>query len=161
IESLELTLEQKRALSARIEDLDSNRLRVALMIIKSAYPDLNEDEEEIELDIDSLDHFTLRKLYEYVVLDRDEAAAEAIQRNNAQHAARKNQDVATADPVQQPSSYVKSEDPAEQRRMTQLDEKLKRLDSTKPYRGSSGNSKRMDMDSSSSGGSGSSDSEDS
>ncbi|PIA13444.1 Bromodomain-containing protein, partial [Coemansia reversa NRRL 1564] len=67
IESLELTLEQKRALSARIEDLNPNRLRVALMIIKSAYPDLNEEEEEIELDIDSLDPFTLRKLYEYVV----------------------------------------------------------------------------------------------
>ncbi|KAJ2025861.1 hypothetical protein GGI06_000412, partial [Coemansia sp. S85] len=73
-------------------------------------------------------------LYEYVVLDRDEAAAEAIQRNNAQHAARKNQDVATADPVQ-PSSLAKSDEAAEQRRMTQLDEKLKRLDETSPYRG--------------------------
>ncbi|KAI8321285.1 Bromodomain-containing protein, partial [Martensiomyces pterosporus] len=63
IESLELTLEQKRALSGRIEELGPNRLRVSLMIIKSAYPDLNEEEDEIELDIDSLDHFTLRKLY--------------------------------------------------------------------------------------------------
>ncbi|KAJ1951965.1 hypothetical protein EC988_003813, partial [Linderina pennispora] len=168
IESLELTLDQKRALSGRIEELDPNRLRVALMIIKSAYPDLNEDEEEIELDIDTLDHFTLRKLYEYVVLSREEAAREAIQRNNAQHAERRagnngtssSSQSALAAPVQ-PSAHPRP-DEAVQRRINQLDEKLKRLDSTRQYdRSGSGRAKGMGFDSSSSGESGSSDSEDS
>ncbi|KAJ2270103.1 hypothetical protein J3F81_004023 [Coemansia sp. RSA 371] len=131
-----------------------NRLPVALMIIKSAYPDLNEDEDEIELDIDSLDRFTLRKMYEYVVLDRDEAANEAIQRNLSQDAATPHS--AHAAPPQ-PSVYSKPT-VVDHQRMSQLDEKLKRLDSSKAHRKAS---RKTGIDSSSSGESGSSDSEDS
>ncbi|OMJ13707.1 SWR1 complex bromodomain subunit bdf1 [Smittium culicis] len=64
----ELTLSQKREFSSKIETLPAERLQVALNIIRSACPDLVEEEDEIELDIDSLDPYTLKKLYDYVVL---------------------------------------------------------------------------------------------
>ncbi|OLY83535.1 SWR1 complex bromodomain subunit bdf1 [Smittium mucronatum] len=64
----ELTLSQKREFSSKIESLPAERLQVALNIIRSACPDLVEEEDEIELDIESLDPYTLKRLYDYVVL---------------------------------------------------------------------------------------------
>ncbi|PVZ98844.1 hypothetical protein BB558_005149 [Smittium angustum] len=67
----ELSLNQKRELSTKIEKLPAERLQVALNIIRSACPGLVDEEEEIELDIDVLSPFTLKKLYDYVVLGFD------------------------------------------------------------------------------------------
>ncbi|OMJ18936.1 SWR1 complex bromodomain subunit bdf1 [Smittium culicis] len=83
----ELTLSQKREFSAKIETLPAERLQVALNIIRSACPDLVEEEDEIELDIDSLDPYTLKKLYDYVVLcvDLDSEILQSQQSDQFNH----------------------------------------------------------------------------
>ncbi|OMH83849.1 SWR1 complex bromodomain subunit bdf1 [Zancudomyces culisetae] len=65
----DLSIDQKRELSVVIETLPPERLVVALEIIQSGYPEMIEEKEEIELDIDVLDKKALKKLYDYVVLD--------------------------------------------------------------------------------------------
>ncbi|PVU93735.1 hypothetical protein BB559_003178 [Furculomyces boomerangus] len=66
----DLTLQEKRQLSRVIETLPPERLMVAFEIIQSGYPEVIEQKEEIELDIDVLDFKTLRKLYQYVVHEK-------------------------------------------------------------------------------------------
>ncbi|PVU88113.1 hypothetical protein BB561_006019 [Smittium simulii] len=67
----DLSLHEKQQLSTVIETLPPERLMVAFNIIQSGYPVVIEQKEEIELDIDVLDFKTLRRLYEYVVLDKE------------------------------------------------------------------------------------------
>ncbi|KAJ1680356.1 hypothetical protein EV182_000138 [Spiromyces aspiralis] len=106
-----LTFEQKKALSSRIETLPAERLQVVLDIIKSAYPDINEDEEEIELDIEMLDKATLRRLYDYAVLGKDNAASSSYSAVGSQRV----------------PEYLESD----QSKRSQLEEKLRQLDSVK------------------------------
>ncbi|KAJ1922238.1 hypothetical protein H4219_000100 [Mycoemilia scoparia] len=113
-----LTFEQKKALSTQIENMEAEKLQVVIDIIKSAYPDLNEDEEEIELDIDSLDKYTLNKLYSYVVLGNSRAVGMGT----------------TAPQSRRVSDYMDSD----QTKRSQLEEKLKQLDSVKQLGRSTG-----------------------
>ncbi|OMJ27517.1 SWR1 complex bromodomain subunit bdf1 [Smittium culicis] len=66
----DLSIEEKLKLSNVIETLSPERLQIAFDIIQSGYPEVIEQKEEIELDIDVLDFKTLRRLYEYVVFER-------------------------------------------------------------------------------------------
>ncbi|KAK9727433.1 hypothetical protein K7432_001872 [Basidiobolus ranarum] len=62
-----MTFEQKQELSDNINLLSSDKLDVVINLIRSSMPELNEgDQDEIELDIDSLDKSTLYKLYKFV-----------------------------------------------------------------------------------------------
>ncbi|OMJ25457.1 SWR1 complex bromodomain subunit bdf1 [Smittium culicis] len=66
----DLSIEEKLKLSNVIETLPPERLQIAFDIIQSGYPEVIEQKEEIELDIDVLDFKTLRRLFEYVVFER-------------------------------------------------------------------------------------------
>jgi hypothetical protein len=65
----EITLEQKRELSENINLLSSEDLGTVVTIIQQSLPQLKDatGDEEIELDIDSLDTKTLHKLYRFVM----------------------------------------------------------------------------------------------
>ncbi|RKP22504.1 hypothetical protein SYNPS1DRAFT_25728 [Syncephalis pseudoplumigaleata] len=65
----EVTLDQKRELSENINLLSGDKLTTVVAIIQQSVPSLKDatGEEEIELDIDSLDAKTLRKLYRFVM----------------------------------------------------------------------------------------------
>ncbi|CAO3648912.1 unnamed protein product [Cunninghamella blakesleeana] len=62
----EFTFEQKKHLSESINNLTGDRLNTVVNIIQSSMPSLNEGQEEIVLDIDSLDLKTLHQLHEFV-----------------------------------------------------------------------------------------------
>ncbi|CAO3679245.1 unnamed protein product [Umbelopsis ramanniana] len=63
----EFTFEQKKDLSESINNLDGNQLNTVVQIIQSSMPNLDgQGQEEIELDIDSLDRRTLHRLHEFV-----------------------------------------------------------------------------------------------
>ncbi|KAJ3211677.1 hypothetical protein HDU67_004356 [Dinochytrium kinnereticum] len=65
----EVTYDQKRELSEKINDLSPDKLETVYEIIRSGLPNLDTQsagQEEIELDIDSLDKSTLYKLYKFV-----------------------------------------------------------------------------------------------
>jgi len=49
-----------------IGKLDEDNLNGVIDIIRSGIPDLKDGQEEIELDIETIDPVTLRKLYRYV-----------------------------------------------------------------------------------------------
>ncbi|OMH79903.1 Bromodomain-containing protein, partial [Zancudomyces culisetae] len=68
--NVHLTLAQKKSLSNKIESLPFDKLQTAIDIIKSAYPHLISEEEEIELDIEQLDNETVKRLYDFVVLNK-------------------------------------------------------------------------------------------
>jgi len=61
-----ITYAQKKELSEMIGNLDEDNLNGVIDIIKSGIPDLKDGQEEIELDIETIDPVTLRKLYRYV-----------------------------------------------------------------------------------------------
>eukprot|EP00833_Pecoramyces_ruminatium_P001640 jgi/Orpsp1_1/1175672/evm.model.c7180000054772.1 len=61
-----ITYAQKKELSEMIGKLDEDNLNGVLDIIRSGIPDLKDGQEEIELDIETIDPVTLRKLYRYV-----------------------------------------------------------------------------------------------
>ncbi|OLY81274.1 SWR1 complex bromodomain subunit bdf1 [Smittium mucronatum] len=71
INEADLTIQEKLKLSTVIETLPPDRLQIAFDIIQSGYPEVIEQKEEIELDIDVLDYKTLRRLYEYVVFEKN------------------------------------------------------------------------------------------
>ncbi|KAI9276566.1 Bromodomain-containing protein [Sporodiniella umbellata] len=60
------TFQQKKQLSETISQLPEDRLAHIAQIIQASMPHLGNDEEEIELDIDSLDLTTLTQLHNYV-----------------------------------------------------------------------------------------------
>ncbi|KAJ3136564.1 hypothetical protein HK100_001547 [Physocladia obscura] len=60
----EITYEQKEELTGRIVQLDAENLEIVFDIIRTGMPNL--PDEEVDLDIDSLDNATLWKLFEYV-----------------------------------------------------------------------------------------------
>lgn len=62
-----VTYEQKEELAAKITELDGDRLDQAIRIIHEDRPELKNNDEEIELDIDALNPRTLYKLYKFVV----------------------------------------------------------------------------------------------
>ncbi|KAI9313053.1 Bromodomain-containing protein [Dichotomocladium elegans] len=63
----EFTFEQKKDLSERINNLTGDKLNTVVSIIQSSMPNLDgQGQEEIVLDIDSLDRQTLHRLHEFV-----------------------------------------------------------------------------------------------
>ncbi|KAG2174404.1 hypothetical protein INT43_004427 [Umbelopsis isabellina] len=63
----EFTFEQKKDLSENINNLNGDQLNTVVQIIQSSMPNLDgQGQEEIELDIDSLDRRTLHRLHEFV-----------------------------------------------------------------------------------------------
>jgi len=63
----EFTFEQKKDLSESINSLNGDQLNTVVQIIQSSMPNLDgQGQEEIELDIDSLDRRTLHRLHEFV-----------------------------------------------------------------------------------------------
>ncbi|KAJ3190840.1 hypothetical protein HK101_008319 [Irineochytrium annulatum] len=64
----EVTYDQKKELSEKIGDLSPERLQTVYDIIRSGVPhlDTQSGQDEIELDIDSLDNAVLYKLYKFV-----------------------------------------------------------------------------------------------
>ncbi|KFK41753.1 hypothetical protein AALP_AA2G167800 [Arabis alpina] len=65
-ENRALTFEEKRRLSEDLQDLPFDKLEAVVQIIKKRNPELAQEDDEIELDIDSLDLETLWELYRYV-----------------------------------------------------------------------------------------------
>ncbi|KAG1137208.1 hypothetical protein G6F37_010855 [Rhizopus arrhizus] len=63
----EFTFDQKKDLSERINNLQGDQLNTVVDIIRSSMPNLDgQGQEEIVLDIDSLDRSTLHRLHEFV-----------------------------------------------------------------------------------------------
>jgi hypothetical protein len=62
-----LTFEEKKTLIAQIHKLPSDKMPHVLNIIQSALPPReNDDEGDIEVPLDALDTFTLRKLQKFI-----------------------------------------------------------------------------------------------
>ncbi|QRV90934.1 bromodomain associated protein [Ceratobasidium sp. AG-Ba] len=62
-----MSFEQKKELSTTIESLDGDKLERVIQIIYEGMPDLQNSNEEIELDIESLSPSVLLKLWNFVV----------------------------------------------------------------------------------------------
>ncbi|KAG9128301.1 hypothetical protein FRC07_001236 [Ceratobasidium sp. 392] len=62
-----MSFEQKKELSTTIESLDGDKLEKVIQIIYEGMPDLQNSNEEIELDIESLTPAVLTKLWNFVV----------------------------------------------------------------------------------------------
>ncbi|KAF2607550.1 hypothetical protein F2Q68_00045591 [Brassica cretica] len=62
----DLAFDEKQRLSEDLQDLPFDKLEAVVQIIKKRNPKLAQQEDEIELDIDSLDLQTLWELYRYV-----------------------------------------------------------------------------------------------
>ncbi|CAH8357380.1 unnamed protein product [Eruca vesicaria subsp. sativa] len=63
----DLTMDEKRRLSEELQDLPYDKLETVVQIIKKSNPELSQQDDEIELDIDSLDIQTLWELYRFVI----------------------------------------------------------------------------------------------
>jgi hypothetical protein len=61
-----MTFEEKRKLSVNLERLPGDKLERIVQIIKKRNPDLGQNEDEIEVDIDSFDNDTLWELDRFV-----------------------------------------------------------------------------------------------
>lgn len=61
-----LTYEEKRILTKNIENLDGEHMATVVDIIQSVMPSACSDGEEIEIPVDELDTYTLRKLQDFV-----------------------------------------------------------------------------------------------
>ncbi|ORY07996.1 hypothetical protein K493DRAFT_332536 [Basidiobolus meristosporus CBS 931.73] len=83
----EITFEQKRELSDSINLLPGEKLNTVVSIIHSSMPHLKDTsgQEEIELDIDSLDHRTLYKLYKFVRTNVAPKRAKPARKNSRPH----------------------------------------------------------------------------
>ncbi|KAG7659394.1 NET domain [Arabidopsis suecica] len=62
----DLTFDEKRQLSEDLQDLPYDKLEAVVQIIKKRTPELSQQDDEIELDIDSLDLETLWELFRFV-----------------------------------------------------------------------------------------------
>lgn len=66
VNNRDLTMEEKRRLSEELQDLPYDKLETVVQIIKKSNPELSQQDDEIELDIDSVDINTLWELYRFV-----------------------------------------------------------------------------------------------
>lgn len=66
VNNRDLTLDEKRRLSEELQDLPYDKLETVVQIIKKRNPELSQQDDEIELDIDSVDIETLWELYRFV-----------------------------------------------------------------------------------------------
>ncbi|KAF8090424.1 hypothetical protein N665_0476s0004 [Sinapis alba] len=71
----DLTFEEKRRLSEDLQDLPFDKLEEVVEIIKKKNPELAQQDDEIELDIDSLDLETLWELYRFVTGYKEKAVS--------------------------------------------------------------------------------------
>lgn len=62
-----VTFDMKKELSEKIPVLDEDKLQQVIKIIQDSVPDLEANDEEIELDMDVLDNKTLQRLYDFVI----------------------------------------------------------------------------------------------
>ncbi|WZY98087.1 hypothetical protein YC2023_070416 [Brassica napus] len=62
----DLKMDEKRRLSEELQDLPYDKLETVVQIVKKSNPELSQQDDEIELDIDSLDIQTLWELYSFV-----------------------------------------------------------------------------------------------
>ncbi|CAH8334560.1 unnamed protein product [Eruca vesicaria subsp. sativa] len=67
----DLMFEEKRKLSEDLQDLPFDKLEEVVQIIKKRNPELTQQDDEIELDIDSLDLETLWELYRFVTVYKE------------------------------------------------------------------------------------------
>ncbi|KAJ3020709.1 UNVERIFIED_CONTAM: hypothetical protein HDU68_010001 [Siphonaria sp. JEL0065] len=89
----EITYQQKKELSEKIEDLSPDKLEGVYQIIRSGLPSLDTQaagQEEIELDIDSLDRVTLSRLYHFVINAARPTSAPPAQPKSLSHTAATN-----------------------------------------------------------------------
>ncbi|KAF7730999.1 hypothetical protein EC973_001045 [Apophysomyces ossiformis] len=94
----DFSFEQKKELSEKINNLSSNRMNTVLQIIQSSMPNLDKDQDEIELDIDSLDRATLHRLHDFVTKNNSVSpkTKQTTKRpRQRQHSAPSNQEVRT------------------------------------------------------------------
>ncbi|EOA35100.1 hypothetical protein CARUB_v10020214mg [Capsella rubella] len=70
----DLTFDEKRRLSEDLQDLPYDKLEAVVQIIKKSNPELAQQDDEIELDIDSLDLGTLWELYRFVTEYKDSSS---------------------------------------------------------------------------------------
>lgn len=76
---VEVTYEMKKELSEAIGTLPEKKMIHVLTVIQESMPQLrNTDQEEIELDMDTLDPATLWKLYTYVVAPKPASSAPSV-----------------------------------------------------------------------------------
>jgi acetylornithine deacetylase/succinyl-diaminopimelate desuccinylase-like protein len=66
IEKRPMTFEEKRKLSINLETLPGDKLERIVQIIKKRNPDVGQNEDEIEVDIDSFDNDTLWELDRFI-----------------------------------------------------------------------------------------------
>ncbi|KAI9352580.1 Bromodomain-containing protein [Obelidium mucronatum] len=88
----EITYQQKKELSEKIEDLSPDQLEGVYQIIRSGMPSLDTQaagQDEIELDIDSLDKVTLSRLYHFVVNAARPTSAPPAQPKSLSHTCRR------------------------------------------------------------------------
>ncbi|CAF2061385.1 unnamed protein product [Brassica oleracea] len=79
----DLAFDEKQRLSEDLQDLPFNKLEAVVQIIKKRNPKLAQQEDEIELDIDSLDLQTLWELYRYVTEYKESLRdAESVHNSN-------------------------------------------------------------------------------
>ncbi|CAN8235160.1 unnamed protein product [Cochlearia groenlandica] len=64
--NMDLTFDEKRRLSEDLQDLPFDKLEEVVQIIKKRNPEIAQEDDEIELDIDSLDLRTLWELFRFV-----------------------------------------------------------------------------------------------
>jgi hypothetical protein len=66
-----LTFDEKKMLIAQIHKLPPNKMEQVLEIIQAALPPSDDNEGEIEIPLDALDTFTLRKLQKFIDVSYD------------------------------------------------------------------------------------------
>ncbi|CAK9222989.1 unnamed protein product, partial [Sphagnum troendelagicum] len=66
IEKRPMTFEEKQKLSINLETLPGDKLERIVQIIKKRNPDVGQNEDEIEVDIDSFDNDTLWELDQFI-----------------------------------------------------------------------------------------------
>uniref|UniRef100_A0A1J3G9C2 Transcription factor GTE3, chloroplastic n=1 Tax=Noccaea caerulescens TaxID=107243 RepID=A0A1J3G9C2_NOCCA len=72
--SRDLTFEEKRRLSEDLQDLPFDKLEAVVQIIKKRNPELAQQDDEIELDIESLDLETLWELFRFVTEHKESSS---------------------------------------------------------------------------------------
>ncbi|KAL0694752.1 hypothetical protein Bca4012_061932 [Brassica carinata] len=66
VNTRDLTMDEKRRLSEELQDLPYDKLKTVVQIVKKSNPELSQQDDEIELDIDSLEIQTLWEFYSFV-----------------------------------------------------------------------------------------------
>ncbi|AEE29637.1 unnamed protein product [Arabidopsis thaliana] len=102
VNNRDLTLEEKRRLSEELQDLPYDKLETVVQIIKKSNPELSQKDDEIELDIDSLDINTLWELYRFVT-----GYKESLSKKNEAHGFGSERDAESVhNSIQEPTTLV-------------------------------------------------------